>query len=475
MCQYEIFVDVMSIKKKSPLFLECFNVNKMLCWMMLFCVSSSLLAQNVDIPDVAFKSCLLADEDINTNKDQEIQISEAALATDIVCVGKGINDVKGIEAFVGLNHLDCSSNNLDSIDVSHNKELNVLRCFNNKIKALDLSQNNNIWHLSCGGNLIDSLNVDSISTLQYLSCGGNELKYLAIDQNVNLGYLSCGGTEITEFDLSKNTQLQELHVPYSQLKMLDVSNNINLTKLNASFNSLSEIDFTNNSKLAEIDLEENNLDSLDLSYLIYLKVVICPSNELKFIDVTHAWRIENLVVVKNKLQVLSLETNSNLTHLNCYENEIKSLDLSLNTNLVYVNCHKNKLLYLNVKNEKNSNIWGFWAFDNADLKCITVDDPVLSEQVWAEIDDHTSFGANCSINSNQLNSGTVPDMMIYPNPFTDWIKVDFSETETISIYSLDGSLVYSTKPTYDLIDVSFLSSGSYMVQQSSSYVLIVKQ
>ncbi len=67
----------------------------------------SLSAQVVTIPDAAFKSYLVTDFAINTNKDIEIQVSEAAAFTGSIQVsGKNIKSLVGIESFIKLTTLN---------------------------------------------------------------------------------------------------------------------------------------------------------------------------------------------------------------------------------------------------------------------------------------------------------------------------------------------------------------------------------
>lgn len=55
-------------------------------------------AQNVNIPDTKFKAYLLADKAINTNGDNEIQVSEAKSFNDrIYVLGKEIKDFRDMK------------------------------------------------------------------------------------------------------------------------------------------------------------------------------------------------------------------------------------------------------------------------------------------------------------------------------------------------------------------------------------------
>jgi len=61
----------------------------------------------VYIPDANFKNALLDDANINTNRDEEIQVAEAEAYTDTIDVSSmGISDLTGIEAFTALTFLN---------------------------------------------------------------------------------------------------------------------------------------------------------------------------------------------------------------------------------------------------------------------------------------------------------------------------------------------------------------------------------
>lgn len=73
----------------------------------------------VNIPDANFKAKLI-ELGVDSNNDNEIQYSEAALQTGTLNVsGSNIADLTGLEAFVNLTGLYCTGNNLTQVDVSH--------------------------------------------------------------------------------------------------------------------------------------------------------------------------------------------------------------------------------------------------------------------------------------------------------------------------------------------------------------------
>ena len=123
-------------------------------------LSVNLFGQNVYIPDANFKAYLVGNSAINTNGDTEIQVSEASAFNGIInCSNQNISDLTGIEAFTALTALDCSYNNLTSLDVSQNTSLIYLFCSDNQLTSLDVSQNTALNTLNCWINQLTSLDV----------------------------------------------------------------------------------------------------------------------------------------------------------------------------------------------------------------------------------------------------------------------------------------------------------------------------
>ena len=76
----------------------------------------------VTIPDNNFLSALI-DLGVDANGDGIISPQEAEVITSLDFFGNSITDLTGIEAFVKLENLDCSGNQLTSLDVSNNTAL----------------------------------------------------------------------------------------------------------------------------------------------------------------------------------------------------------------------------------------------------------------------------------------------------------------------------------------------------------------
>ena len=131
--------------------------------------------QNVNIPDANFKEYLVGNTAINTNGDNEIQISEAsAFNGEIDCNSMNISNLKGIEAFTALSGLSCWENQLTSLDLSKNTALGWFNCGDNQLKSLDVSKNTSLIKLGCETNQLKSLDVSKNTALTELYCDGNK-------------------------------------------------------------------------------------------------------------------------------------------------------------------------------------------------------------------------------------------------------------------------------------------------------------
>ncbi|EJA6378969.1 TPA: leucine-rich repeat domain-containing protein, partial [Clostridioides difficile] len=85
-----------------------------------------------------------------------------------------IDNLDGIENFRNLEKLDCSSNNLESVDLSKNIKLKYLDISGNKILNIDLKNNNLINELHCDANKLSNLDLKNNKNLVSLFFTSNE-------------------------------------------------------------------------------------------------------------------------------------------------------------------------------------------------------------------------------------------------------------------------------------------------------------
>jgi len=182
-----IFYDFLKINRK--------RTNRPLKWSavcLTFFMSYFGFAQNVTIPDANFKDYLLNNSLININGDEEIQASEAeAFAGTISCSFSEISDLTGIEAFVNLTELDCSFNQLTTLDISKNTNLKELDSSANQLTAIDVSNNIDLEVLNCSLNQLATLDISNNTNLKELDCSVNRLTTIDVSNNTDLEVLNC--------------------------------------------------------------------------------------------------------------------------------------------------------------------------------------------------------------------------------------------------------------------------------------------
>ena len=185
--------------------------------------------QNVNIPDANFKAYLVGNSAINTNGDNEIQVSEASLFNGSINLNatSNIYNLTGIQAFTALTTFICTTNQLTSLDVSQNTALTTLSCSFNQLTSLDVSQNTALTQLYCHQNQLTSLGVSQNTALTDFMCFNNQLTSLDVSQNNALSKLNCSNNQLTSLDVSQNTALTQLNCFNNQLTSLDVRNGNN--------------------------------------------------------------------------------------------------------------------------------------------------------------------------------------------------------------------------------------------------------
>ena len=224
-------------------------MKKTLTFLSAFIFVGTSLAQNVNIPDVNFKTYLLSNSLINTNSDNEIQVSEAQTFTGEIYAANlnmtnPISDLTGIEAFVNIYFLDVRFNQLTS---------------------LNLSNNTLLWHVACNDNLLTNIDVSNCTALEYLYCGNNQLTSLNVSNNTALRDLGCANNQLTTLDISQNTSLENLYCNNNLLTNLNTSNNTYLLLLECDYNQLTSLDISNNTAQTKLTCNNNQLTSLNVA------------------------------------------------------------------------------------------------------------------------------------------------------------------------------------------------------------------
>jgi hypothetical protein len=272
------------------------------------------LLRTVHIPDPVFLDyCRSQMELWDTNKDGKLYADEAAAVKSIDVAnayGNAIYSLKGIEYFTGITYLDCSLNNLTSLDVSRCTRLTELYCNNNyRLSSLNVSGYTMLTTLNCSSCALAELDVTRCTRLAYLMCDYNELSSLDLSMCTNLTTLQIDGNKFSSIDLSKNRSLKGLTCKNNSLASIDLSACTRLATLDCYGNELSSLDLSQNSELIFLSCEMNQLSSLDISKNAEMESLICHGNQLVSIGVGEEnEKLTRIVSSSNRLNSEALNT-----------------------------------------------------------------------------------------------------------------------------------------------------------------------
>ncbi|WP_407269086.1 InlB B-repeat-containing protein [Tenacibaculum maritimum] len=385
----------------------------------------------VYIPDPNFKAYLIKNPFINTNNDDEIQVTEATKYSEYIYIpnreqseSKKIKDLTGIEAFINLTELNCNYNLISQLNLSKNTKLKRVHCSNNKLTSLNI-----------GSNLV--------------------LEELYVDNN-----------QITNLDTSNALNLIKLAVNSNQISTIDLSKNLNLKDFSCSNNQLTELSTIHNKNLEWLLCKNNQLTNLDLSGMRNLIVADCSNNQIADLTISNTPKLKDLSCAYNQLNSLDLSKISSLDRLDCNDNKISELDFSSNKNLTSVACSNNLLVKLNIKNGHNENINYVSIWGNSDLACIQVDDENAIPNSWHK-DAIAQYSTNCNATAG-IDDVFTSKLSIYPNPVNGILRIlsPYQDIENVRIFNMVGQKILQTDQL--TINCNELSKGVYIVKIKST-------
>lgn len=458
-------------------------MKKLYILLALVLVALTTKAQIINIPDADFKAKLLAANtsnsiavngllsiQIDSNANNEIEISEALQVTSLNVSIANIHDLTGIEYFTNLRSLNCNQNHIPSLVVNNLINLKSLYCSLNLLSNLDLTGLTHLTTLECAENILTQINFSNAHNIQNISCRFNFLTALDLSDLYNLQTLNFDYNQLTTVDLSNLTQLLELGCQSNQFTCLNLSALVNLTSLNCSFNQLTALDLSGLNTIATLNCANNLITTLDLTNLSQLVLLNCEYNQIN-----HPFVLDGMVDLAsvycqhNLIPSLNFNDLPSLAVLDCSANQLTALDASGLPALSLLNCHENTLLAdLNIKNGSNEPFLDF--SNNPNLLSICAD----GEQITAVQNLISQYGyTNCQLSSS-CNLGITSSpisltVKIYPNPVKNSIQVSMDDQQTINliaIYNILGQKISSSTcgTTAANLDVSDLKNGTYFMQ-----------
>ena len=272
------------------------------------------------IEDEIFRQYCLGVFD-NSPKDGKLSLKETKNAVKINVRGSNITSLAGIEHFTNITELNCSGNDIESIELGKNKELKKLDCSYNPIgrinvgelvkltelfvdatelQTIDVSNNTKLYWLSVSNNQLSSIDLGNNTELEVLECNVNHLANLDLRKNTKLSFLYCNDNQLSTLELSSNKALERIWCNNNLLANLDVTQNTALQRLSCAKNSIASLNLSNNTQLIQLMCDQNRLTTLNLTNNLKLTDLRCTSNLLtNEIDISKNYLLEFLYLQNN--------------------------------------------------------------------------------------------------------------------------------------------------------------------------------
>ena len=238
----------------------------------------------LDFPDAEFQRFLKERCDTNHNGKldaQELSITEMTIPDDYK-----IKNLEGIRFFEDLEKLDCHGIGLTTLNVGKNFKLRELDCSYNQLKNSIEILSVGLKILNCSHNNLTSMDLGILTglKLEEVDCSYNKIWRIVMRSKEELVKFDCSNNELMALDVSRCYQLKQLNCSVNQLVELNVKNQTNLTLLDCHHNELTELNVSRNQNLASLTCDGNQLTTLDLSKNTSLSHLSCAENRLACVD-----------------------------------------------------------------------------------------------------------------------------------------------------------------------------------------------
>lgn len=192
--------------------------------------SQSVKINSKNFPDREFRSYV--SDMFDADGDGSLSKREMGSVTEIEFENYDAQSLEGIEFFTKLTELDCSGNEITSLDLSKNTALEELDCSVNSLKSLDISKCTRLTELDCSGNKLKELDVSKNKRLEDIDCSDNKITALNVSYCTALEDLKCYDNNLSSLNAEKCSRIEELDCTgNSKLKKITVSKKARIEEL----------------------------------------------------------------------------------------------------------------------------------------------------------------------------------------------------------------------------------------------------
>lgn len=394
----------------------------------------SAIPSLVNIPDPNFEQALI-DLSLDNTLDGTIDAQVATAINDLNVSSSNIQNLTGIEAFINLDILIASNNNLSSVDLSNNCSLVTLIISDNQLTSLSLKNVTNF--------------------IEFGATNNPELECIEVD---DVAYMNTNFSTSVDPQTTFNTSCNE---DYNALVALYNSTNganwTNTWDLNAPISTYFGVTLDANNRVAGISLTNNNLVGTlpaELGNLTNLDALSLQNNQLSGSipsELGNLTNLTNLILFNNQLNGTIPTSIGNLTSLLFLELSDNSLTGSIPTelgnlsNLIFINLNNNQL-FGSIPNELGN---------LSSLETLSIQDNGLSGSIPSELGSLINL-TGIGLKGNQL-SGNIPSelgnlanlsiLSLFDNQLTGNIPSELGNLTNLSSLSLSTNQLSGSIPS----------------------------
>lgn len=404
------------------------------------------------IPDNNFEQGLI-DLGLDDTLDNFVLTDNINTVISLDLSNLNIDNTTGIEAFISLENLDFSQNNISNINLTNNSNLTTINVSNNSITSLNFSGLNYLQSVTVNDNDLTFLNVANGNNLiltQFDSQNNISLDCISVDDNI----AATNGTG------SYSTWLFDASVSFSldcsicvSTDVFAITQDINVA-LNASGNATilpQEVNNGSEDSCGNTPILSLNQDTFNCNNLGENTVILTVTDGNGNVDTATA-----IVTIEDAMNPTVLGQN------------------------IIVDLEGNVSITITPQDVDNG------SSDNCDFS-LSIDQDTFNEVGIYNInltatDDSGNFNSTVVevevIDSSlSINSFNKKSIILYPNPTNNLIHIYspfMLEIESIQIYNLSGLKVMEYSESTIRMDVSQLSSGLYFLSMNTSRQTLIR-
>lgn len=218
------------------------------------------------------------------------------------------------------------SNKLTQLDISSFGALTELYCEDNpEMASLTIQGASNLEDVRCSGGKIGTLNASGLTKLVKLDCSDNEIETLDLTGDTALEELRCNNNKIGSLSVAGFSNLTILDCSYNNLTAIDGLSDTAISELSCSSNEIEELDLSSMSDLYVMLCDNNKIQSLDLSDKTALAVVACNNNKLTSLNTAGDTALLMFVCSDNLLTTLDLSDSTDILYIDAIANQLTSI------------------------------------------------------------------------------------------------------------------------------------------------------